>query len=140
MRNETTSDTSATAAAPAKSYCSSRVTMISGTISVLPGMLPAIKMTEPYSPSVRASASAKPVRNAGATSGSVTRRKIVNGAAPSDAAACANSRGSVAITGCTVRTTNGSPTKASASTIPAGVYAIAMPCCASHEPTQPCGP
>ena len=51
-----------------------------------PGMLPAIKMTEPYSPSVRASASAKPVKKAGATNGKVMRRKIVSGDAPSESA------------------------------------------------------
>ena len=36
-------------------------------------MLPAMKMTEPYSPMARARASAKPVRSAGTSAGRVTR-------------------------------------------------------------------
>ena len=41
--------------------------MSSGAISVIIGMLPAMKITEPYSPSARAKASAKPVSSAGST-------------------------------------------------------------------------
>ena len=40
--------------------------MSSGMISVYPGMLPAMKITDPYSPMARAKASVKPVRTAGA--------------------------------------------------------------------------
>ena len=39
--------------------------MRSGAISDTKGMLPAMKMTEPYSPTARARASASPVRRAG---------------------------------------------------------------------------
>ena len=39
--------------------------MSSGAISETCGMLPAMKMTEPYSPTPRAKASAKPVSRAG---------------------------------------------------------------------------
>ena len=39
-------------------------------------MLPAMKTTEPYSPSARAKASAKPVSSAGAIAGSSTRRNV----------------------------------------------------------------
>ena len=39
--------------------------MSSGVISVFIGMLPEMKTTEPYSPSARAKARAKPVSNAG---------------------------------------------------------------------------
>ena len=39
--------------------------MSSGAISVFIGMLPEMKTTEPYSPSARANASAKPVSSAG---------------------------------------------------------------------------
>ena len=39
--------------------------MSSGVISRTIGMLPAMKITEPYSPSARAKASAKPVSSAG---------------------------------------------------------------------------
>ena len=40
----------------------------------------------------------------------MTRRKVVNRLAPSEAAASSTSRSSSASTGCTVRTTNGSVT------------------------------
>ena len=39
----------------------------SGAISEMPGRLPAMKMIDPYSPTARANASAKPVRIAGQT-------------------------------------------------------------------------
>ena len=45
----------------------------SGAISDLNGMLPAMKITEPYSPAPRAKASAKPVASAGAIVGRITR-------------------------------------------------------------------
>ena len=45
------------------------MTIRSGAISETNGMLPAMKMTEPYSPTARASASAKPVRVAGRRTG-----------------------------------------------------------------------
>ena len=39
--------------------------MSSGAISVCIGMLPEMKTTDPYSPTARANASAKPVSHAG---------------------------------------------------------------------------
>ena len=51
--------------------------MMSGVISETIGMLPAMKITEPYSPIARAKASAKPVNSAGRTIGNTTRRKLV---------------------------------------------------------------
>jgi hypothetical protein len=42
------------------------------------------------------------------------RRKVVNGEAPSEAAASSVSRSSASSTGCTLRTAKGSVTKASA--------------------------
>ena len=51
--------------------------MMSGVISEIIGILPAMKMTEPYSPTARARASAKPVSSAGVMLGSATRRKTV---------------------------------------------------------------
>ncbi len=39
--------------------------IISGAISVLNGWLPAMKITEPYSPTPRANAKAKPVNRQG---------------------------------------------------------------------------
>ncbi len=47
--------------------------MSSGAISVFIGMLPEMKTTEPYSPSARAKASAKPVSSAGKSVGRITR-------------------------------------------------------------------
>ena len=46
--------------------------MISGVISEIIGMLPAMKMTEPYSPMARANAMANPVSRAGAMVGKIT--------------------------------------------------------------------
>ena len=47
----------------------------SGAIWPLPGMLLAMKMTEPYSPTARANDSATPLSHAGNSSGKITRRK-----------------------------------------------------------------
>ena len=49
--------------------------------------------------------------------GSTIRRKTVSSPAPSERAACSISSSSSSSTGCTVRTTNGSVTKRSASAI-----------------------
>ncbi len=69
---EVSNITTAIAVAPTKSYCSSLVIIINGVISETMGILPAIKITEPYSPTARANASAKPVSNAGSKIGSTT--------------------------------------------------------------------
>ena len=97
------------------------MTISSGAISVLNGRLPAMKMTEPYSPTARAKASAKPVRMAGARPGSSTLEMVWKRLAPSVAAASSTSRSISSITGCTVRTTKGRPMKISAMTMPSGV-------------------
>ena len=54
---------------------------------------------------------------AGNRLGSTMRRNTVALLAPSDSAACSISRSSSSSTGCTARTTNGSVTNSSASTI-----------------------
>src|SRR5262249_26355857 len=84
---EIASITTATAVAPAKPYCSSLPMMIGGVISETMGMLPAMKITEPYSPTARAKAMAKPVSSAGAIDGKITRLKVCQRVAPSDMAA-----------------------------------------------------
>ncbi|MCW0416730.1 hypothetical protein NB689_002484 [Xanthomonas sacchari] len=91
-----------------------------GAISVALGRLPAMKITEPYSPTPRAKASANPVSTAGHRVGSTTRRTVCQRPAPSVAAASSSSRSASASTGCTIRTTNGSPTNTSATTMPSG--------------------
>src|SRR6266496_778660 len=50
--------------------------MSRGEISVFIGMLPAMKTTEPYSPTARAKARAKPVSQAGRSAGRTTRPKV----------------------------------------------------------------
>ena len=60
-------------------------------ISVTPGMLPAMNITEPYSPMARAKASVKPVSNAGNSGGSTTRARMRARPAPSSAAASSSS-------------------------------------------------
>ena len=91
-----------------------------GEISDLNGMLPAMKMSEPYSPAPRANASVNPVASAGKSVGRITRTKVCMRDAPSVSAASSASRDTSASTGSTVRTTNGSLMKVSATTIPAG--------------------
>ena len=80
-----------------------------------------MKITEPYSPTPRASASAKPVRSAGVSIGRITRTKVRPRPAPRVAEASSTSRSISSITGCTVRTTKGRPTKTSATQMPSGV-------------------
>jgi hypothetical protein len=71
----------------------------SGVISDTIGMFPAIKITEPYSPSARAKASAKPVRVAGRIAGKITRPKVCSRDAPKLAAASSSSRSASSSTG-----------------------------------------
>ena len=58
------------------------MTISSGAISETIGMLPAMKMTEPYSPTPRAKASAKPVSRAGRIAGRITRENVCQRLAP----------------------------------------------------------
>ena len=113
--------TTASAVAPSTSYCSSLEMISKGVISEISGRLPAMKMTEPYSPTARAKASAKPVRSAGKMAGKMTLTKVCQREAPSDAAASSTSVSISSITGCRVRTTKGRVMKVSAKTIPSGV-------------------
>ena len=99
----------------------------SGVISVIIGMLPAMKITEPYSPSARANASAKPVSSAGSERRAGSPAEGLPALAPRLAAASSTSRSRSSSTGCTVRTTNGRPMKISATTMPSGVKATLMP-------------
>ena len=64
---------------------------------------------------------------AGVRLGRMTRRKVVNRLAPSDAAASSTSRSSSASTGWTVRTTNGSVTNRNARKTAGRVLAMSMP-------------
>ncbi len=86
-------------------------------------MLPEIRTSEPNSPIERANASAMPERIAGVRFGRMIRRKVVNGPAPSDAAASSMSVSSSSSTGCTERITNGRVTNSSAMTTPMRVNA-----------------
>ena len=97
--------------------------MMSGVISDTMGMLPAMKMTEPYSPMARAKAMAKPVNKAGAMDGKITRLKICQRVAPKHVAASSSSFSASSNTGCTVRTTKGKPMKIKAITTPLGLKA-----------------
>ena len=95
--------------------------MISGVISDTMGMLPAMKITEPYSPIARAKAIAKPVSSAGRIEGRITRMKVCRRVAPRHIAASSSSFSVSSSTGCTVRTTNGRPMKTNATSTPSGV-------------------
>ena len=80
-----------------------------------------MKITEPYSPTERASASVKPVASDGSTVGKITRRKIIQRPAPSDSAASSRLASTSSSAGCTERTTNGTPISVSAITTPSHV-------------------
>src|SRR5882762_4224311 len=113
--------------------------MSSGALSDFIGMLPAMKLTDPYSPTARAKARAKPVSRAGHSAGMMTRAKVCHSDAPSVAAACSTSLSSSSRTGCKVLTTNGKPMKMSAMTTPSGVKATWIPSGCSARPSQPFG-
>src|SRR4051794_13681098 len=102
-------------------------------------MLPATKITDPYSPSARAKASVKPVKIAGSRLGKITQRKICQRDAPSDDAASSTSASRLSKTGCTVRPTNGKLVKVSTSTMARREYAPSMPRGTRNWPNQPVG-
>ena len=106
----------------------------SGVISETNGRLPAMKITEPYSPSARAKASAKPVSSAGVSTGRMTRVKVWRRVAPRIAAASSTSWCRSSSTGWSVRTTNGRPMKVSATQTPTGVKLTLN---GSQRPIQP---
>src|ERR1700730_16079865 len=118
IRSEKISKTIPIAVASEVRKSSSLVTICKGAICDLPGIFPAMKITEPYSPIARAKANANPLSQAGKISGKITRRKIVNLLAPRLNAACSYSVSQSRSTGWTVRTTKGSPTNIRTSTIP----------------------
>ena len=72
--------------------------------------------------------------------GSVTRRKVCNGRAPSVDAACSCSVPISRSTGITSRATKGSEAKIVAITIPGIAKMIGSPWLMNHEPNQPCWP
>ena len=109
----------------------------SGVISDTIGTLPAMKITEPYSPMARAKAIAKPVSRAGAMAGKMMRVKVWKRVAPRHIAASSSSRSVSSSTGCTVRTTNGKPMKISAITTPFRLKASWMPSGSRYWPIQP---
>ena len=100
-----------------------RLASLSGVISVRSGKLPAMKITEPYSPIARASASVNPVASAGMTVGRITRRNTIQRLAPSDSSASSRLTSTSSSAGCTDRTTNGMPIKVNATVMPTHVYA-----------------
>ena len=113
--------------------------IISGVISETIGMLPAMKITDPYSPTARAKAIAKPVSSAGISVGKTTWRKACQRLAPRLTAASSYSVSRSSRMGCTVRTTKGRPMKISATSTPSGVKATLMPSGSRCWPTQPLG-
>ena len=90
--------------------------MLTEATSVSKGMFPEMRTIEPNSPTALPNESAAPERIAGIRLGRTIRRNVVNGRAPSDAAASSISRSSSRRTGWTARTTKGSVTKRSATT------------------------
>ena len=78
-------------------------------ISDFSGMLPAMKITLPYSPTARAKARLKPEISAGSTAGSTTNQKRWRLVAPKVCAASSTSLSRSCSTGWIVRTTKGRP-------------------------------
>src|ERR1700731_3915910 len=122
IRSEKNSKTMPIAVASEVRKSSSLVTICKGAICDLPGIFPAMKITEPYSPIARAKANANPLSQAGKISGKITRRKMVDLLAPRLNAACSYSVSQSRRTGWTVRTTKGRPTNIRTSTIPILVF------------------
>ena len=89
--------------------------------------MPDSSTSDPYSEMARAKDSAAPAAMAGARLGRMIRRMIVKRVAPRDAAASSTSASSSSRTGCTVRTMNGSVTKARAKNTAFSVNAQCRP-------------
>ena len=83
--------------------------------------------SDPTSPIAFANASATPERIPGRMFGRTMLRNVLGSDAPSERDASSISRSSSVRTGCTVRTTNGSVTNISASTIDVRVNATSIP-------------
>jgi hypothetical protein len=98
-----------------------------GVISVCIGRLPAMNTTEPYSPTARANASAKPVSQAGYRYGRMTRVITFSRLAPRLVAASSTSGSRSSMTGWSVLTTKGSPMKTRATVTPSRVNATFNP-------------
>src|SRR6266545_957013 len=108
---------------------------------VRPGLLPAKVMVAPNSPSARAQHSTAPAATPGATSGSVTRRKVVHRSAPSVAAASSYRVSAPRNAPSTAMTRNGIATNASATTTPVVVNGTVIPNVPlSHAPSRPLRP
>jgi hypothetical protein len=128
MTNRATSSMiAATAEAASRFPFSMKVRTRTDATSVLPGRLPESSTREPYSLIPRAKESAAPAAIAGISDGRITRRNVVNRPAPSEADASSTSRSRDSRTGWTVRTTNGSVTKASARNTAIRVFATLTP-------------
>ena len=115
------SRTTETAAAPVVLPLSICPKMKTDATSVLPGMLPESRISEPNSPIARAKARAAPARIAGRRFGSTIRLKMVQRVAPSEAAASSMSWSSSIRVGWTARTTKGRVTNSNAIITPATV-------------------
>ena len=84
-------------------------------------MFPEMKTTEPYSPTARANASAKPVASAGQSVGKSTRRKVCQRLAPRLAAASSSSGSRSCEHGLHGAHHERQPDEASATATPSGV-------------------
>src|SRR5205085_6717845 len=126
--------------APVTSNDSYRSCTSSVSVSVLPLMRPETTLTAPNSPMERAVVRTTPYATAQRIAGSVTRRKVANGPAPSVAAACSWSVPISRSTGTTSRTTNGSDTNIVTITIAGSAKSTWIPCAVSTGPSQPVRP
>src|SRR5919205_277098 len=110
-------------------------------VCVFPGKLPAKVIVAPNSPSARAQQSTAHAATPGATSGSVTRRKVVHRSAPRVAAASSKRASAARSAPSTLMTRNGIATKVSAMTTAVVVNGmVTSRAWSSQRPTMPCRP
>src|SRR6478609_5039434 len=110
-------------------------------VCVVPGKLPAKVIVAPNSPRARAQQSTAPAPIPGATSGRVTRRNVVQRAAPSVAATSSNRASAARSAPSTLTTRNGIATNVSATTTAGVVKGRLQPVASySGRPSKPCRP
>ena len=101
--------------------------MASGTVAVLPGMLPASISVAPNSPSARAKARTSPAMMPLRASGSVTSSAVRHSERPSVHAARSRSRSTDSMAARAVRTSSGSAITVAATTAAYQVNATVQP-------------
>jgi len=109
----------------------------SGSVCVLPSILPANMIVAPNSPSARDQLMTAPAARPALASGTMTQRKTARSLAPSTRAASSMSRSTAAIPARAERTKNGTATKVWARITASVVNGMTIPKTSSASPTRP---